>query len=98
MDNLLELYLRVLSNYIHNRAELFLDDVGIRGLKTTYNNEELAPGIRRFVVEHVQNLDAELVDLERAGITIALSFVVLESKLGSLFAAQMAVTLIHLRF
>lgn len=37
----------------------------------TYNNEELAPGIHPFVVEHVQNLDAELVDLERAGITIA---------------------------
>ena len=63
--------LKVLADHLRDRAEPFLDDVGIKGPKTTYNNEELAPGIRRYVVEHIQNLDAVLADLERAGITIA---------------------------
>lgn len=39
--------------------------------KTTHNNEEVAPGIRRYVFEHIQNLDKVLADLERAGVTIA---------------------------
>ena len=63
--------LKVLADHLRDRAELFLDDVGIKGPKTTYNNEELAPGIWRYVVEHIENLDAVLADLERAGITIA---------------------------
>lgn len=62
---------KVLFDHIPKRAKAFLDDVGIKGPKATYNNEELAPGIRRFVVEHIQNLDAVLADVERAGITIA---------------------------
>ena len=56
---------------MRDQAEPFLDDVGIKGPKTTYNNEELALKIRCYVVEHIQNLDAVLADLERAGITIA---------------------------
>lgn len=39
--------------------------------KTKYYNEELAPGIRRYVLEHIKNLDKVLADLERAGVTIA---------------------------
>lgn len=38
--------------------------------KTTYNNKEPVPGIRRYVVKHIQNLDKVLADLERAGVTI----------------------------
>lgn len=36
-----------------------------------YNNEKLAPKIPRYVVNHIQNLDAVLATLEKAGITIA---------------------------
>lgn len=36
-----------------------------------YNNQELAPGIWRYVIEHIQNLDTVLADQEKAGITIA---------------------------
>ena len=63
--------LKILAPHLRDRAKPFLDDVGIKGPKTTYNNEELAPGIRRYVVEHIQNLDKVLADLERAGVTIA---------------------------
>ena len=62
---------KILADHLRDQAELFLDDVGIKGPKTTYNNEEFTPEIRRYVVEHIQNLNAVLADLERAGITIA---------------------------
>ena len=39
--------------------------------KTKYINEELAPGIRRYVLEHIQNLDMVLTDFERVEVTIA---------------------------
>lgn len=40
-------------------------------LKAIYNNQELAPRIRYYIVEYIHNLDTILVDLEKAGITIA---------------------------
>ena len=39
--------------------------------KTKYNNEELAPRIRRYILEHIQNLNKVLADWERADVTIA---------------------------
>ncbi len=49
--------LKILAFHLRDQAKRFLDDVGVKGPKTTYNNEELTPEIRRYVVEHIQNLD-----------------------------------------
>ncbi len=54
--------LKILAPYLRDRAKPFLDDVGVKGPKTKYNNEEVAPGIRRYVLEHIQNLDKVLAD------------------------------------
>ena len=62
---------KILAPHLRDRASPFLDDVGVKGPKTTYNNEELAPGIRRYIIKHIQNLDKVFANLERAGITIA---------------------------
>ncbi|KAF8857546.1 hypothetical protein BDZ45DRAFT_539843, partial [Acephala macrosclerotiorum] len=43
-----------------------LDDVGVKGPYTDYDNELALPGIRRFVFEHIQNLDRTLDRIERA--------------------------------
>ena len=48
-------------------ANNFFDNIGVKAPKTTYNNEESLPGIRRFVMEHLQNLDAVLERIELAG-------------------------------
>ena len=48
----------------------FLDDFGVHGPKTKYDNEMVMPGIRRYVLEHIQNLDNVLADVERSGGTI----------------------------
>lgn len=63
--------LKILAPHLRERAKPFIDEVGVKGLKTKYNNEEVAPGIRRYVLEHIQNLDKVLADLERVGVTIA---------------------------
>lgn len=56
--------------HLHNQAKLFLNNVTIKELKSIYNNEEVAFGIRRYIFEYIQNLDKVLTDLKRAGITI----------------------------
>lgn len=61
---------KILASYLQNQVKPHLDDIGIKGLKTKYNNEELALGIRHYVFEYIQNLDMVLADLKRAGITI----------------------------
>jgi hypothetical protein len=62
-----EKILEPLLNYI---AIPFMDDVGVKGLYTDYSNKEVLPGIRRFVYEHVQNLDKTLERVERVGVSI----------------------------
>ena len=62
---------KILEAQIPEKARPFLDDIAVKGPKTDYKEVEVAPGIRRFVLEHIQNLDQVLCDLERAGATIA---------------------------
>jgi hypothetical protein len=61
---------RILQDHIPERCRTFVDDVPVKGPTSTYNNEEIVPGIRRFVQEHIVNLDLILSDIERAGGTI----------------------------
>ena len=64
---------RILYDLIPNVARVYLDDIGVKGPKKNYENEEIPelPGVRRFVVEHLMNLDKVLLDIERAGATIS---------------------------
>ena len=52
-------------------SRAFLDDVGVDGPRTKYNNELAAPGVRRYVLEHIKNMDRVLCDIERSGATIS---------------------------
>jgi len=65
--------LEILRDHIPHIAMPFLDDIGVKGPKSRYNDEEAPelPGVRQFVLEHIQNLDAVLADLERAGATMS---------------------------
>jgi hypothetical protein len=60
----------ILKDHIPERCRIFVDDVPILGPRTRYGDKEAAPGIRRFVLEHLCNLDQVLADIERAGATI----------------------------
>lgn len=56
----------ILEDVFPRVAMPFLDDVGVKGPYTDYDNELALPGIRRFVFEHIQNLDRTLDRIERA--------------------------------
>jgi hypothetical protein len=60
---------RILYDLIPEICEPFLDDIGVKGPETTYNNEEIVPGVRRYMLEHLINIDKVLVNLELAGCT-----------------------------
>ena len=61
----------VLHDWIPDDAQPFLDNIRVKGPRTKYGGEEVAPGVCRFVLEHIQAIDRTLADLERAGLTIA---------------------------
>ncbi|KAJ5963047.1 hypothetical protein N7481_001456 [Penicillium waksmanii] len=66
---------RVISVILHSifgtKARSFLDDVAVKGPRTTYNEEFMEEGIRQYVLEHIQNLDEALYLLELAGAVIS---------------------------
>jgi len=45
----------------------FVDDIRVKGPYTDYDRELKLPGIRRYVFEHLVNLDLTLDRIERAG-------------------------------
>jgi len=49
----------------------FLDDLGVKGPKDRYGDEEIEPGIRRFVYEHALIIRQFLHDAWVAGLTIS---------------------------
>jgi len=63
---------KILEDLIPKDCLPFLDDIGVKGLLSTYRNREVKPGIRQYVLEHIQSLDRTLVRLEQAGCTISL--------------------------
>jgi hypothetical protein len=62
---------KIIADHVPHHALPFVDDIGVKGPKTTYNNEFILPGVRRYVMEHIQWLDGVLADIERAGCTIS---------------------------
>jgi hypothetical protein len=67
-------FVRVISTILEDLfpkvAMPFLDDIGVKGPFTNYNGEFKLPGIRRFVYEHILNLDQTMDRIERAEASI----------------------------
>ncbi|KAK4701125.1 hypothetical protein P7C70_g5112, partial [Phenoliferia sp. Uapishka_3] len=63
----------VLAEEIPEYAGVFVDDVGIKGPTTIYDNEPIKenPGIRRFIWEYAVTLERVLFRIEEAGLTIS---------------------------
>ena len=58
-----------LQEEIPKNGNVFVDDVGLKGPTSNYNDEEIAPGIRRYVYEYATTLDRFLTCFIQAGIT-----------------------------
>ncbi|KAL9566939.1 hypothetical protein ACKAV7_008708 [Fusarium commune] len=61
----------IFRDLIPEVCRAFLDNICIRGPTTTYDEEEVAPGVRRYILEHLVNIDKVLINVELSGCTIA---------------------------
>jgi hypothetical protein len=63
----------VLQEEIPDHAGVFIDDGGIKGPVSDYDNEVLPwhPGVRRFVWEYATTLERVLFRIEEAGLTVS---------------------------
>ena len=61
---------KILEDLILYNYMLFLDNVGVKGPTTTYNNTKVLLGVWQFVIEYIQVLDRTLEHIERARCTI----------------------------
>jgi len=59
----------MLQEEIRKNGNVFVDNVGLKGPTSTYNNEEISPGIRHYVYEYATILDRFLMCFIQAGIT-----------------------------
>jgi len=62
---------KVHCRQIPHEVRLFIDDAGMKGPKSRYNDEFVAPGIRRFVAEHAEIFRKFMHDAWIAGLTIS---------------------------
>jgi hypothetical protein len=62
---------KICRDHIPYQCMPYLDDVCIKGPKITYKSQEIKRGIRKYVAEHLLNIDAVLADIERAGATVS---------------------------
>jgi hypothetical protein len=60
---------KVLQNLIPHCCMPYMDDIAVKGPKDNYNNALMEPGIRRFIGEHIINIDKVLCNLELSGAT-----------------------------
>ena len=58
-----------LQDEIPKNGNVFVDDVGLKGPTSTYDDAEIASGIRRYVYEYATTLDRFLMRFIQAGIT-----------------------------
>jgi hypothetical protein len=62
---------KILEDFILYNCILFLDDIRVKGLTTIYNNTEVLPGVRQFVIEYIQVLNRILEYIEQTRYTIS---------------------------
>ena len=55
---------------IPHEVRPFLNDCTIKGPKDQYNDEEISPGVRRFIHKHVQIFERFMQDVWAVGLTI----------------------------
>jgi hypothetical protein len=48
-----------------------MNNIGVKGLKTIYNNEKIVPKIRKYILKYIIWMNKILVNLERVRYTIS---------------------------
>jgi hypothetical protein len=61
---------KIIVDHVFHHAFSFVNDIEVKNLKTTYNNEFILSEIRRYVMKHIQWLNDVLIDIERTNCII----------------------------
>jgi hypothetical protein len=61
---------KIITDHVFHYAFSFVNDIEIKKLKTTYNNEFSLFEISRYVMKHIQWLNNVLIDIERTNCII----------------------------
>ena len=68
-------FVRIISKILEpislNAVRVFLDDIGVKGLKTKYDRTKISLSLHQYIFEHLINLEKTLWFLELTGATIA---------------------------
>jgi hypothetical protein len=60
---------KILQDLIPHRCMPYMDDIAVKGPKDAYHGALMEQGVRRFIGEHIVNIDKVLRNLELAGAT-----------------------------
>jgi hypothetical protein len=61
---------KIIVDHVFHHAFSFMNDIEVKNLKTTYNNEFILFEIRRYVMKHIQWLNDVLIDIEKTNCII----------------------------
>ena len=71
MAQFMHVITKILKDTSSKAAKVFLNDIGVKGPKSKYNNEEILLGICQYIFKHLINLELTLWLLELAGCVIS---------------------------
>ena len=63
---------KALADCIPHDYDIYIDDVLVKGLRTTYNKEKVIPGVWQYMFKHLQKLDQIFFNLKVADLMITL--------------------------
>jgi hypothetical protein len=63
--------IKILKKHIPLVYLPFMNDIGVKKPKTTYNNEKVIPEIRKYILKHIIWINEVLANLERVRYTIS---------------------------
>jgi hypothetical protein len=62
---------KILKKHIPHVYLPFINNINIKGPKTTYNNKKIIPGIRKYILKHIIWMNRILTNLKRTECTIS---------------------------
>jgi hypothetical protein len=61
---------KILKKHIPHVCLSFINNIDVKNPKTTYNNEKVISGIRKYILKHIIWIDGVLADLKKTKYTI----------------------------
>jgi hypothetical protein len=67
----MRIIIKILKNHFPYLYWPFINNISMKGPRTTYNNKKTLLGIKKFILKYIQGLNKILANFERADCTIS---------------------------